>query len=146
MGDDEISNAGLRIEMVVKHDAGRGMVANDITQRPHPLELTVVAHDDKVSSLHNGTHLVLVPFIDENILSSRNPFEEVRENVWRYDADIGIRQTATEPGGQCCSGTYGIAIGAAVTGDEDMARTPTPKGEEFLKEGALFGGEKWSQG
>jgi len=100
----------------------------------------MVAHDDEVGSLNDGAHSILVAFVDEDILGSRNPFQEIGEDIRCHDMDISLGQAATEPGCQSRSGAYGIAVGASVTGDEDAAGIY----EELMPESFLLGREKSS--
>ena len=96
-GDDEVGDVRFRIEMVVNHDAGCGVVADDIAEGGHALELAVVAHDDEVGSFHDGAHLLFVTFINKDFIRTRNPLEEVGEDVRCHDMDVGFGVVAMEP-------------------------------------------------
>ena len=96
-GDDEVGDAGLGIEVVVDHDAGRGVLADDVAEGPHALELAVVTHDDEVGSFHDGAHLLFVTFINKDFIRARNPLEEVGEDVRCHDMDVGFGVVAMEP-------------------------------------------------
>ena len=86
----ELCYPGFGVEMVVYHDAGRGMVAHDVAQRPHASQLTMVTHDDEVGLSDDRQHLALVAGIDEYALCPRHPLEEVGEYVRHYDLDVSI--------------------------------------------------------
>ena len=106
--------------MVIDHDAGSRMVADDIAEGPHTLEFAVIAHDDEVGSFNDRAHLVLVTFVNEDFLCAWNPFQKIGENGGSYDMDVSFGQSAPEPGSKGSCGTYGISIGASVTGDDDV--------------------------
>jgi hypothetical protein len=80
----------------------------------------VVAKYNKVCSFNNGAHLILVVLIDEDVVGSGNPLEKVGEDGGGNDADICLRITTTQPRGKSRRGTYGIAIGAAMAGEDNI--------------------------
>ena len=151
MGDDEVCDVGLGVEVVVNHDAmnriglasaNRQKGTNDVAESPHTFELAMVAHDDEVGGLDDGAHLVFMTLIDKDVLGPGNPFEEIGEDVGGDDMDVSLWHAATKPRCQGRRGADGIAVGAAVAGDDDMGSPlPTsPKGEELVPEGALVQG------
>ena len=97
MGDDEVCDIGLGVEMMIEHDTRGGVIAYDITKCPHALEFTVITHDDKVGPLHYGTYFVLMVFIDEDIFGPWNPMEEIWEEIGGNDMDISLWIVAAQP-------------------------------------------------
>ena len=129
MGDDEVCDSVLWIEMMVNHDAAGASLGStadrkertdDIAEGPHTGELAVVAHDDKVCLLNHRPHLRFVLVIDENVRSARNPLEEIREDIGSDDVDICGRIAPAKPGGEGCRAADGIAVGTSMTGDDDV--------------------------
>ena len=97
MGDDEGCDARLGVEVVVNHDAtnriglasaNRQKGTNDVAESPHTFELAMVAHDDEVGGFHDGAYVSLVAFIDEDILGTWNPMEEIWEDIGGNDMDV----------------------------------------------------------
>lgn len=102
MGDDKVGYLGLGVEVVVNHDAtnraglasaNRQKGTNDITESPHTFELAMVAHDDEICGLNYGAYLLFMAFVNKNVCSTRNPFQEIGEDGGGDDVNIGTGQT-----------------------------------------------------
>ena len=80
----------------------------------------MVTHDDEVRGFYDGADVGLVLVVNQDVFSTWNPLEKIRENIRGNNADICCRIAPAKPGSEGGGAADGIAVGTSVTGDDDV--------------------------
>lgn len=129
MRDGKVCDARFGIEVMVNHDAAGAPFGgtadgeqrtDDVAEGPHTGELAVVTHDDEVRGFYDGADVGLVFIVNQDVFSTWNPLEKIRENIRGNDADISCRIAPAKPGSEGGGAADGIAVGTSVAGDDDV--------------------------